>query len=80
MRFYCEEKENVLKALGSGNSGLSSEEAANLLEAYGKNKLQAAKGKSLIQRFLEQLADPMIIILLAVSIFLYFPGSLFSIY
>ena len=67
MRFYCEEKENVLKALGSGNSGLSSEEAANRLEAYGKNKLQAAKGKSLIQRFLEQLADPMIIILLVAA-------------
>ena len=34
------------------------------LEQNGKNRLEAAKGKSLLRRFLEQIADPMIIILL----------------
>ncbi len=58
----------MLKNLDSRRDGLSSEEAAVRLEANGKNKLAAAKGKSLIRRFLEQLADPMIIILLVAAL------------
>ncbi len=67
MRHYCENKEKVLRELGSSENGLSSQEAQSRLEKNGKNKLAAAKGKSLIRRFLEQLADPMIIILLAAA-------------
>ncbi len=67
MRFYCEDQEKVLKALDASREGLSSEEASKRLEANGKNKLAAAKGKSLVRRFLEQLADPMIIILLVAA-------------
>ena len=37
------------------------------LEENGKNRLEAAKGKSIFRRFMEQLADPMIIILLAAA-------------
>ena len=64
MRYYCEEKERVLNELGSSESGLSEQEAQARLERNGKNRLEAAKGKSLFRRFMEQLADPMIIILL----------------
>ena len=64
MKYYCEEKEAVLQAVASSEQGLSSQEAAKRLEQNGKNKLDAAPGKSLFKRFLEQLADPMIIILL----------------
>ena len=67
MRFYCEEKEAVIKAVNSSENGLSSAEAAKRLEENGKNRLEAAKGKSLVQRFMEQLSDPMIIILLAAA-------------
>ena len=67
MRFYCEEKETVMQAVKSCENGLSSAEAANRLEENGKNRLEAAKGKTLVQRFLEQLSDPMIIILLAAA-------------
>ena len=67
MKFYLEEKDRVLAELSAGESGLSSAEAAARLEKNGKNKLAAAKGKSLIARFLEQLADPMIIILLVAA-------------
>ena len=67
MKFYCEETKDVLGAVNSSNDGLTSDEAAKRLEANGKNKLAAAKGKSVIQRFLEQLADPMIIILLVAA-------------
>ncbi|MBQ5638819.1 MAG: hypothetical protein IIV06_07205, partial [Alistipes sp.] len=43
-------------------------EANARLEKYGKNRLAAAKGKSIIVRFLEQLKDPMILILLAAAL------------
>ncbi len=67
MRYYCEEKEQVLSELGSGLKGLTGAEAQSRLEKNGKNQLEAAKGKTLIQRFLEQLADPMIIILIVAA-------------
>ena len=68
MKFYCEDNEKVLSELKSTREGLSSDEAAERLAANGKNKLAAAKGKSIIRRFLEQLADPMIIILLVAAL------------
>ncbi|MEE1314609.1 MAG: cation-translocating P-type ATPase [Faecalimonas sp.] len=67
MRYYCEEKESVLQAVGSSENGLSVQEASRRLEENGKNRLEAAKGKSIVQRFLEQLADPMILILIAAA-------------
>lgn len=68
MRYYCEETERVLAELRTSESGLSQQEAAARLERDGKNQLEAAKGKSLARRFLEQLADPMIIILIVAAI------------
>ena len=68
MRYYCEETETTLNELSTTAEGLSSEEAARRLEANGKNRLADAPGKSLIRRFLEQMADPMIIILLVAAL------------
>lgn len=67
MKFYCETQEEVLKELKTSKTGLGESEAGKRLEENGKNRLEAAKGKSLIRRFLEQLADPMILILLAAA-------------
>ncbi|MBR5451653.1 MAG: cation-translocating P-type ATPase [Clostridia bacterium] len=67
MKYYCESKEKVLAELGVTEKGLTTEKATELLEKNGKNKLAAAKGKSIIRRFLEQLSDPMILILLAAA-------------
>ena len=64
MKFYCSAKEAVLEELHSDAAGLTQQEAEMRLEQNGKNRLEAAKGKSLLRRFLEQIADPMIIILL----------------
>ena len=64
MKFYCSAKEAVLEELHSDAVGLTQQEAEMRLEQNGKNRLEAAKGKSLLRRFLEQIADPMIIILL----------------
>ena len=68
MRFYDAEKEEVLQEVKSSTEGLSEEKANTRLEINGKNKLVAAKGKSIVRRFLEQLADPMIIILLVAAL------------
>ena len=67
MKFYCEENDKVLAEVQSTRDGLSSDEAAKRLAENGKNKLVAAKGKSIIRRFFEQLADPMTIILLVAA-------------
>ncbi|MBQ5390237.1 MAG: ATPase, partial [Clostridia bacterium] len=64
MKFYTETSEEVLKSVNSSENGLSSAEAEKRLEENGKNKLKEAKKDSLLKRFLKQLADPMIIILL----------------
>ncbi|MBR2650834.1 MAG: calcium-translocating P-type ATPase, PMCA-type [Clostridia bacterium] len=68
MQYYCKDKARVLEELGSREGGLSSAEAAKRLEENGKNALRAAKGKSLIRRFFEQLCDPMTIILLVAAL------------
>ena len=68
MKHYCEEKNAVLEALGSTQKeGLSSQEASKRLEQNGRNKLAEGKKKSLARRFLEQLIDPMIIILIVAA-------------
>ncbi|MBQ8291684.1 MAG: calcium-translocating P-type ATPase, PMCA-type [Clostridia bacterium] len=68
MKAYCEEKEGVLHSLASSKeTGLSSAEAEKRLAENGKNKLAEGKKKSLVRRFLEQLADPMIIILIVAA-------------
>lgn len=67
MRFYDSSPEKVLTELKSQKSGLSSEEASVRLEKNGKNKLQAAKKDSLFKRFLMQLIDPMILVLLVAA-------------
>lgn len=68
MKFYLEEAEQVMKDLEAKPEGLASGEASKRLQKYGKNELAKPKGKSLIRRFLEQLSDPMIIILLVAAV------------
>ncbi len=67
MKFYFEEKSEVLKSLSSDVDGLSESEAAQRLEKNGKNKLAEGKKDSLLKRFMSQLSDPMIIILIVAA-------------
>lgn len=67
MKYYFEEKEKVLAELKTGLDGLDTADAAQRLEKEGRNELKAARGKSLVRRFLEQLSDPMILILIAAA-------------
>ena len=63
-KFYTQSVETVLSGLDTTAEGLSSEQAKKRLETYGPNKLKEGKKPSLLQRFLTQLKDPMLIILL----------------
>ncbi len=67
MKEYCQDKDAVLAALSVTDKGLSSTEATDRLLNNGKNKLAEAKKKSIVRRFFEQLADPMIIILIVAA-------------
>ncbi len=68
MKFYCENIETVLAKTESSANGLSTEEAEKRLLQNGHNKLKEGKKDSLFVRFLKQLADPMIIILLVAAL------------
>lgn len=68
MNYYLQEKRSVLTALKSRESGLDSAEVEKRLQTHGKNKLAEGKKVSLFTRFLKQLADPMIIVLLAAAV------------
>ena len=48
--------------------GLSNAEAQRRAAQYGRNRLKEGRKTPLIKRFLQQLADPMIIILLAAAL------------
>ncbi|MEG2367953.1 MAG: cation-translocating P-type ATPase, partial [Oscillospiraceae bacterium] len=68
MKFYCTDIDGVLAETQSTMTGLSSAEAAKRLEENGPNKLAVGKKDSLIKRFFKQMADPMIIILVAAAL------------
>lgn len=68
MKEYLKGVGDVLKEQNSARSGLSSAEAEARLAKYGRNKLKGEKKDSIIVRFLKQLADPMIIILLCAAL------------
>ncbi len=68
MKEYLRDYTEVLKENNTSEQGLSAAEAQARLEKNGKNKLAEGKKDSLIKRFLSQLADPMIIILIVAAV------------
>ena len=67
MQYYLKNVDETLSEVKSGEAGLTSKEAAERLAKDGKNKLAEAKKDSLLKRFLSQMADPMIIVLIAAA-------------
>ena len=61
---YSLSQESVLEQLETTEAGLTSEQAAKRLEQYGPNKLKEAEKATWLQKFLAQLKDPMLIILM----------------
>ncbi len=68
MKEYLKDTSAVFDEIKSGESGLTTAEANSRLEKNGKNKLAEGKKESIIHKFLSQLADPMIIILIVAAV------------
>ena len=65
---YLQSVEDVFKEVQSSPSGLSSQEAASRLEKYGANTLQEGKKKTLLEKFVDQFKDFMILVLLVAAV------------
>ena len=68
MQQYLLDLTSALRSVSSEENGLSSMEAQKRLNEHGANKLAEGKKTPLIVRFLEQMKDPMILILLAAAL------------
>ena len=64
---YIQSSSEILQEMGVTEAGLSSAEAKKRREQYGPNKLKDAEKKSMLRRFLDQLKDPMLIILMVAA-------------
>lgn len=68
MKHYLQSTSDVFSEVSSGENGITSAEAQRRLEQDGKNKLKEGKKISLFTRFINQLKDPMIIILIVAAV------------
>lgn len=68
MKEYLKDVSLVYEQVQSSEKGLDSSQAAQRLEKNGKNKLAEGKKESIFHKFLMQLADPMIIILIVAAV------------
>ncbi len=68
MKHYLHEVQDVFAEVKSSEQGLTTAEAEKRLQENGKNKLAEAKKISNFTRFMNQLKDPMIIILLVAAV------------
>ena len=67
-KFYTQSSEEVLRQLNANPNGLSAEEVKQRQEKYGPNKLKEAEKATWFQRFMAQLKDPMLIILMIAAV------------
>ena len=67
-KIYNQSAADVLKEQGVGPECLTTDEAKKRLEQYGPNKLKEAEKATWFQRFMAQLKDPMLIILMIAAV------------
>ena len=67
MKYYLESTDRVLDSVKSSPGGLSAQEAKARLEANGRNKLNEGEHATMLERFLQQLKEPMLIILMVAA-------------
>ncbi len=65
--WYSMTANEVLKALGTSEDGLSDAGAAERLQENGRNELRRKKARSIGQMLMEQITDPMVLILIGAS-------------
>ena len=75
MYWYSKTTDTVINELNTDkNKGLSESHAVKRLDDYGYNTLKAKKGKNLIMRFIAQLSDFMVIILIIAAVISFLVG------
>ena len=74
--YYDEAADAVLKTLNTSEAGLSSKDAENRLEKYGKNELKEEEKTSVVKLFLSQFKSFLILILMAAALASGFLGEL----
>ena len=67
--------EVIKKHNSDPNRGLTSDEARKRLEKFGPNRLESSDKKSLVKKIIDQLADPMVILLVIAAIVSAFTGD-----
>lgn len=65
--WHAVDPDDVLKAFQTAADGLSEDEAARRLEAYGPNRMPQGRRRSLVARFLLQFHNPLIYVLLGAA-------------
>ena len=68
MKPYIEEIDSILAEEASSMQGLTDEEAAARLERDGPNRLKAEEKDSLLKKFIDELKDPMTIVLMIAAL------------
>ncbi|MBW7572191.1 cation-translocating P-type ATPase [Caproiciproducens faecalis] len=68
MKYYLADLEQVFEQVQSSPHGLSQADADSRLQRDGKNKLAEGKKVSVLKRFVQQLGDPMTVILIVAAI------------
>lgn len=76
--WYQKSAAEALKHFDVTTDGLSSEKAKELLKQNGENKLAEGKKKSVLQVFLSQFADLLVIILIIAAVISMFSGNIES--
>lgn len=77
-QYFSKTPQQALEDLKTTSAGLSGQEASSRIEKFGENKLYEGKKKSVIQVFLEQFKDLLVIILIAAALISAFSGNLES--
>lgn len=75
MHAWAEKPEQLLKNFKSGLKGLSENEAAKRLEQYGNNEIVSKDRKTAFHIFIEQLINPLVLVLIIASVTAYFLGE-----
>nr|WP_319488772.1 cation-translocating P-type ATPase [uncultured Caproiciproducens sp.] len=68
MKYYLADLDQVFQQVESSQQGLTQAEVDSRLQRNGKNKLAEGKKDSLLKRFVQQLGDPMTIILIVAAV------------
>src|SRR5512138_2227199 len=70
------DNDTVLKELASRLSGLSTAEAASRLKQVGPNEIAREKRQSALKRLLDNVKNPLVILLVALGVLSYLTGDL----